>query len=239
MRLGLRLDGKEVAAVSGDGHDLVRYRDDGSEISVATFAADMSDPCYDYGGVLWIGGSGLGRESGHRLWAINATVDADDEDAAAPQHVPTPWLGQRLVQAAVVSPEGSRVAVISEVRRGSGSTLEIAGVVRRANGLPIKTSPQTFRIGAELVEMIEAVWVGPTTLAVIGRRDKQAVLQPYLVHVGGQVEAMTESPGAVGITTTGDDKDVVLISDKQRVFQRSGGRWQELKPLTGAVVAGK
>ena len=239
VRLGLRLDGKEVAAVSGDGQDLVRYRDDGSQISVATFAADMSDPCYDYGGVLWIGGSGLGRESGHRLWAINATVDADDEDAAAPQHVPTPWLGQRLVQAAVVSPEGSRVAVISEVRRGSGSTLEIAGVVRRANGLPIKTSPQTFRIGAELVEMIEAVWVGPTTLAVIGRRDKQAVLQPYLVHVGGQVEAMTERPGAVGITTTGDDKDVVLISDKQRVFQRSGGRWQELKPLTGAVVAGK
>ena len=87
--------------------------------------------------------------------------------------------------------------------------------------------------------MIEAVWVGPTTLAVIGRRDKQAVLQPYLVHVGGQVEAMPERPGAVGITTTGDDKDVVLISDKQRVFQRSGGRWQELKPLTGAVVAGK
>lgn len=237
-RLALRLDGKEIAAVSSKGSHLVRYREDGTHTDVASFAADMAYPCYDYGGVLWVGGSGLGRESGHRLWAINATVDVTDEDAAAPKHVPTPWLGSRLVQAAVVSPEGSRIAVISEEIPGAGSRLEIAGVARRANGLPTKTSPQTFRIGASLVEMIEAVWVGPTTLAVIGRQDKQAVLQPYLVHVGGQVEPMTERPGAVSITTTGDDKDVVLTSADRRVFQRSGGRWQELKPLTGVVTAG-
>ena len=237
-RLALRLDGKEVAAVSRSGRDLVRYREDGDHIDVPTFAAGMSDPCYDYGGVLWVGGSGLGRESGNRLWAINATVDATDVKAAAPRHVPTPWLGSRLVQAAVVSPEGSRIAVISEEVPGAGSTLEVTGVVRRANGLPIKTSPKTFRLGASLVQMIDAVWVGPTTLAVIGRRDKQAVLQPYLVHVGGQVEPMTERPGAVDITTTGDDKDVVLTTEGDRVFQRSGGRWQELKALTGAVAAG-
>lgn len=237
-RLALRLDGKEIAAVSEQGRELVRYREDGTHITVPSFAADMAYPCYDYGGVLWVGGSGLGRESGHRVWAINATVDASDEDGAAPKHVPTPWLGARLVQAAVVSPEGSRIALISEERRGAGSILEIAGVVRRANGLPTKTSRQTFRIAASLVEMIEAVWVGPTTLAVIGRQDKQAVLQPYLVHVGGPVEAMTERPGAEGITTTGDDKDVVLTTPEGRVYQRTGGRWQRLKPLTGVVTAG-
>ncbi|MDN5717823.1 MAG: LpqB family beta-propeller domain-containing protein, partial [Janibacter sp.] len=237
-RLALRLDGKEIAAVSSKGSELVRYGEDGTHTQVASFAADMAYPCYDYGGVLWVGGSGLGRESGHRLWAINATVDVTDEDAAAPQHIPTPWLGSRLVQAAVVSPEGSRIAVISEEIPRAGSRLEIAGVARQANGLPTKTSPRTFRIGASLVEMIEAVWVGSSTLAVIGRQDKQAVLQPYLVHVGGQVEPMTERPGAVSITTTGDDKDVVLTSAGGRVFQRSGGRWQELKPLTGVVTAG-
>lgn len=237
-RLGLRLDGRELAAVTRNGRELVRYRDDGTHVDVPTFAADLTTPCYDYGGVMWVGGSGLGRENGNRLWAINATVDPADESASAPKHVPAPWLGRRLVRAAVISPEGSRIAVLSEELPGAGSTLEIAGVARQSNGLPTKTSPQTFRIGAQLVEMIDAVWVGPTTLAVIGRRDRQAVLQPYLVHVGGRVEAMTERAGATGITTTGDDKDVVLTTPGQRVFQRSGGRWQELKPLTGVVAAG-
>ena len=238
-RLALRIDGKEVAAVDRTGRQLVRYNEDGTHTDVPTFAADMCHPCYDYGGVLWVGGSGLGREAGHRLWAINATVDPTDEDAAKPQYIPTPWLGSRLVQAAVISPEGSRIAVISEQIPHAGSTLEVAGVVRRANGLPTKTSPQTFRVGASLVEMTEAVWVDQTTLAVIGRKDKQTVLQPYLVHVGGQVEPMAERPGAVSITTTGDDKDVVLTSAGGRVFQRSGGRWQELTALTGVVTAGK
>lgn len=49
---------------------------------------------------------------------------------------------------------------------------------------------------------------------------------------------MTERPGAISVTTTGDDKDVVLTTPSNRVFQRSGGRWQELKALTGVVTAG-
>lgn len=236
--LGLRLDGKELGAVDRTRRLLTRHRDGGPSIKVPTFAAGMTRPCYDFGGVMWVGGSGLGRESGHRLWAINTTVDPKDVDGSSPQHVPTAWLGQRLVQAAVVSPEGSRIAVISEEVPGAGSTLEVAGIVRKTNGLPIRTSPQTFRLGAELVEIIDAVWVGPSTLAVLGRRDQQAMLQPYLVHVGGKVEAMTERPGATGVTTTGDDKDVVLVTAGHHVFQRSGGRWQEIRRLTGVVTAG-
>lgn len=236
--LGLRPDGKEVAAVDRRREELARHRDDGTVVDVSPFAADMTRPSYDYGGVLWVGGLGLGRESGHRLWAINATVDPEDLTEAAPQHVPAPWLNGRIVVAAVVAPEGSRIAVISEEQRGTGSTLDISGVARRANGLPTKTSSQSIRVAADLVEMIDAVWVGQSTLAVLGRRDKQTSMQPYLVHVGGQVTAMTERPRMTLVTTTGDDKDVVLTSRGGRVFQRSGARWQELKPLTGVVTAG-
>lgn len=237
-RLALRVDGKELAMVDGRGRDLVRLRDDRSRIEVPTFAADLTRPCYDYGGVLWVGGAGLGRESGNRLWAINATADPEDEAASAPRRIPAPWLGRRYVRAAVVSPEGSRIAVVSEETPHTGSTLEVAGVVRRSNGLPSKLSPQTFRLAAELVEMIDAVWVGPTTLAVLGRRDKQAQLQPYLVDVGGKVEPMAERAGAVRITTTGDDKDVVLATPGRRIFQRAGGRWVEQPLLDGVVSAG-
>ncbi|MEN3123561.1 GerMN domain-containing protein [Janibacter sp. LM] len=237
-RLGLRLDAKELATVDGRGRDLVRLRDDRSRIEVPTFAADLTRPCYDYGGVLWVGGAGLGRESGNRLWAINATADPQDESASAPRRIPAPWLGRRYVRAAVVSPEGSRIAVVSEESPHTGSMLEVAGVVRRSNGLPTKLSAQTFRVAAELVEMIDAVWVEPTTLAVLGRRDKQAQLQPYLVHVGGKVEPMAERAGALRVMTTGDDTDVVLTTPGGRVFQRAGGRWVEQPLLDGVVSAG-
>lgn len=236
--LGLRPDGKELAAVNRRGTEMARWRDNGSVVDVPPFAAEMTRPSYDYGGVLWVGGSGLGRESGHRLWAINATVDPEDEVESAPKHVPAPWLGSRLVRAAVVSPEGSRIAVISEEKPGTGSTLDISGVVRRTNGLPTKTSPRALRIAADLVEMLDTVWVDQSTLVVIGRRDKQTQMQPYLVGVGGTVEPMTARSGAVRVTTTGDDQDVVLTSKGGRVFQRAGGRWQELHALDGVVTAG-
>ena len=236
--VGLRPDGKELAVIDREQRELSRYRDDGSVVQVSPFAAAMSRPCYDYGGVLWVGGLGLGREDGRRLWAINATVDPEDLTEAAPKHVPAPWLEQRFVVAAVVSPEGSRIAVISEARRGTGSILEVAGVARRANGLPTKTSPEAFRVAADLVEMVDAVWVGESALAVIGRRDDQEEMQPYIVQVGGRVQTMAPRPNMTMVTTTGDHKDVVLMNDRGRVFERSGGRWQELKPLTGVVTSG-
>lgn len=238
QEIGVSPDGKEFAALDEKGTEVTRYRDDGTVVSVPPFAAGMTRPNYDYGGVLWLGGAGVGREAGHRLWAINATVDPEDLSKSAPKHVVAPWLGKRFVRSAVVSPEGSRIAVISEERARTGSTLDIVGVARRANGLPTKTSPKSFRIAARLVEMTDAVWVDLSTLAVIGRRDEEKEFHPYLVGVGGDVRALPERSGAVRITTTGDEQDVVLTSKGGRVWQLAGARWQELDALDGVAAGG-
>lgn len=230
-------DVKELAGVSGEGTELARWRDDGRVVSVPAFAADLTRPGYDYGGVLWVGGAGVGRESGHRLWAINAAVDPDEGSAAAPKHIEAAWLGDRLVKAAVVSPEGGRIAVISQRRPEDGSVLEVAGVARRANGLPTTTSPQAFRIGARLVEMSDAVWVGQATLAVIGRRDKERKMRPFLVDVGGEVRTLPERTGVSTVTSTAGEREVVVGTPGGRMWQLVGGGWQELKALSGVVVA--
>ena len=105
--------------------------------------------------------------------------------------------------------------------------------------LPMKTSPHAFRLAADLVEMVDVAWVGNARLVVIGRRDKQKGMQPYLVDVGGRVTALAGRPGTTMATTTGDHEDVVLTSPGGRVFQRLGRqRWFEVEPLDGVVVAG-
>src|SRR5699024_6695523 len=194
--LALRSDGSEAAGVTDKGFELVRWRSSSKDepIVVPAFAANLTRPCYDNGSVLWVGGVGLGSEVGHRLFHINTRADLDDVEGSGPRYVPTPWLEANYVVAAVVSADGSRIAVISEVYPGQGSDLWVSGIVRESNGLPEGTSPDAVQAGADLIEMLDVVWVEPTTLAVIGRHDKQEHMSPYLVGVNGEVTALSWPP---------------------------------------------
>lgn len=237
-RLALSPDAKEVAGVSGEATEIARWRADGTVHPVPTFATDLTRPVYDYGGVLWVAGQGVGTQDGTSVWAINAAADIHDERASAPTGLATPWLEDRLVQSLAVSPEGSRIAVVSVPPGGGSSILEVAGVARSANGLPTSFSRSTLRVAARLVVIRDVVWVGSTTLAVIGREDKERALRPYLVEVGGEITRLPQQRGAVEVTSAGGKREIVLGDGKRRVWTRTGARWQLLSTIEGVVVAG-
>src|SRR5699024_2137518 len=153
------------------------------------------------------------------------------------------------VVAAVVSADGSRIAVISEVYPGQGSDLWVSGIVRESNGLPEGTSPDAVQAGADLIEMLDVVWVEPTTLAVIGRHDKQEHMSPYLVGVNGEVTALSWPPlGAarkkkdaepVAVTTTDGADAIIVTSADGRLWQRLGDTgWTEIELISDVVTAG-
>ncbi|WP_068253774.1 GerMN domain-containing protein [Janibacter corallicola] len=250
-RLALRSDGSEAAGVTDKGFELVRWRSSSKDepIVVPAFAANLTRPCYDNGSVLWVGGVGLGSEVGHRLFHINTRADLDDVEGSGPRYVPTPWLEANYVVAAVVSADGSRIAVISEVYPGQGSDLWVSGIVRESNGLPEGTSPDAVQAGADLIEMLDVVWVEPTTLAVIGRHDKQEHMSPYLVGVNGEVTALSWPPlGAarkkkdsepVAVTTTDGADAIIVTSADGRLWQRLGDTgWTEIELISDVVTAG-
>lgn len=236
QHLALSTDAKEVAAISDEGTEIARWRDDGSVVAVPTFATELRRPCYDYGGVLWVAGQGVGTQEGSSIFFINARADIQDESATSPSPVPSRWLAGRLVQSFAISPEGSRIAVASAAE-GKASMLEVAGISRLRNGLPSSITPTPMQVGNRLVEIRQVTWVSETRLAVIGRTDEQKQVRPQLVDVGGEITPLPQRGGASEIVTVGGERDIVVGDGHDRAWLRTGATWRRLSGVDAVVAS--
>ena len=228
--LAVTEDGKEVAGVRTSGTELVRWRDDGSSIPVPQFADALTKPAYDSSGVLWIGGRDLVSGEG-QLWAINTAVPPDDP-AARPALVPVSWLGRDPVRAVAISPDRARVAVVAGTSKKAA--IYVSGVVRAPNGLPEGTSTGALPVGGSLVRVRDVAWISATALAVLGQRESDAELRPFVVEVGGQVSSLLPVADARWVMTTGGERDLLVVRGEKPAMTRTGASWRPL-PFEGAV----
>ena len=156
--LALSKGSEEVAAVGGDRAELSRWRGSG-QIRVPYFGSGLTRPTYDTQGVLWVGGKEAGAA---RIWAINTAADPSDAQRTRPTRVGVDWLRKRTVVSVRVAPDGQRVAVISTNSGGADPRVDVAGVVRSANGLPERLA-EPLRVAPALSLARDLVWVDPTT----------------------------------------------------------------------------
>ncbi|WP_370892600.1 LpqB family beta-propeller domain-containing protein, partial [Janibacter sp. GXQ6167] len=233
-QIALSADGAEVTGVDTSGTELMRWRDDGSSVRVPYFADRLVRPRYDGNGVIWVGGRGSGATESIRVWAINATVDPSDP-RSRPAHIPIGWLAGRRVRALDVSPDGSRIAVLSSA--SGGARLDVAGITRQANGLPTGTSGQPLRVATRLVDLVDIVWTTAHQIAVIARRAANEPRGAFLCDVGGEITALPRVPDAQSVTTTAGPQELVVGSGNGHVYQRSGQRFVRLTLPKGATVA--
>ncbi|QAY68867.1 LpqB family beta-propeller domain-containing protein [Xylanimonas protaetiae] len=104
------------------------------------------------------------------------------------------WLEGRTVTSVRVSPEGARVAVVSSGE--GGSTVQVAGIVRDARGVPTAlASPVT--VGASVTGVEQAVWQEESVLALLSR-DESGATSVYLAGVGGLHLAVGGLPRRIG-----------------------------------------
>ena len=75
-----------------------------------------------------------------------------------------------------ISRDGTR-ALVASTRNGQ-SRIDVAGIVRDGRGRPLSlTTP--LLIGAGLTDVVDATWVDPITVAVLGRgRERHAGRSP-------------------------------------------------------------
>ena len=156
----------------------------------------------------------------------------------APRAVDVGWLGGRHVAALRLSPDGQRIAVTSTDANGAEPRLDVAGVVRQPNGLPVSLD-KPLTLAPSMTLMRDLVWTDDTTLAVLGRKASSQVVRPWFVPLGGPITAGPEIAGAQWITTVNGERGLVVVTDKDEVLIRAGNRWQPVGEGSAFLVAGR
>ena len=230
----LSADGKEVAAVGGDRGQLARWRGK-TQVQLLTFGSLLTRPTYDLHGLLWVAGRDKGAT---RIWALDTRSDPSVTAKAVPQVVAVAWLADRRVVSLRVSPDGQRVAVVSTDADGNNPRLDVAGVARSGNDMPLGLAPP-LSLAPTLTLVRDVVWVDDATLVALGRKNARQVIRPWTVPLGGQVAAGPEIAGARTITTINGERGLVVTTDGGQVLIRAGSRWQPVGEGSDLLVAGR
>lgn len=232
--LALSPSGVELAGTSADA--LSRWRR-GTRYEAPRFATDLGRVCYDRHDVLWAGGIGV-QVPRERLFAFNAAASPADPLRSAARPVAVSWLTDRRVLGCHVSPQGSRIALITDAGADTAPQLDIGAVVRTTNGLPIAVIGQQS-VGARFASVTDAVWLNETLLGVLGRThptgsgaetaeddpDDPDRLQPFLLTVGGRSVALPTLSGATRITSTGGERNLIVVTADEQIMVRVGPQW--------------
>ncbi|MBK8469058.1 MAG: GerMN domain-containing protein [Actinomycetales bacterium] len=232
-------DGTDVAAVAAGGTGLARWHDR-VRVEIPPFSAVFSRPSYDPQGWLWMAGSTTGLR---QLWTF-ATADAALQ---SPVPVRADWLSERLVTAFGLSRDGTRVAVTSSALTGSDARLDVAGIVRDANGRP--TSLAAPHRQADPLERVgELAWLDDTTLAVLGSGRAQEPVRPWIVQLGQGIglrrigiaapasDLIAPVEGARFLVSTSGPRGLVVLTEPAGVLVRVGGSWREVEGATELAV---
>jgi len=239
--LAMSPDGSDLAAVGGDLRELSRWHGS-TQVRVPAFGSALTKPSYDTRGRLWVAGL---ADRVPRIW----TFDTTRPQASVPVPLDVPWLNGRVVVNLRVSPDGTRVAVISRLPSDQDYRLDVAGVVRSASGEPASLAVP-YRQGEPLRRYLDVVWLDPMTMAVLGRVLDADPIRPFLVDVGqgvglrrrGQLDPaqtlIAPVKDAVSLTTTGGSRGLVVMTSTPAIMVRVGSAWVKLPTGTELVIAG-
>lgn len=246
--LAVAPDLSELAATSGDGEALIRWRRDpaeptgGQSAIQAPFGRTLTRPAYDAAGGLWIGGSTEGEPA---LWVFDPGSDLRQ---GTPRRVRATWLAEGRITGLRISPEGARVAVLLAPRQGP-VRLAVAGIQRDEAGRAIGLADPLF-IGGSLLTANGVTWTSGHSVAVVGRAverptESASTTQSdhaLVVGVDGKLderfgELPPEAAGGRPVSS-GPTRGLMVAAPSGRVYQAVAGGWQQVAEATDLVVPG-
>ncbi len=232
--LALSLDGRQVAGVDPGRASLSLWTDD--EHSQATgLGGALGDPSFDRLGYLWVGAVGSKRSPATRLWALDLGERSGARGAAYP--IAADWLAHRRVVESKVAPDGQRLVVLSTDAEGADARLDLAGIVRGAGGRPSRLAAP-LEVSATVTGVQGLAWLDNESLTTLGGKDP-TTLRPYVVGLGGDIRALTRTPGAISVASPAGERAILVVTLKGEVLARSGSRWVAIADGTDVLVAGR
>lgn len=232
--VGLATDSEltELAAVAADRRSLWRWRE-GQEEVLPAIGTGLTTPSFDRLDGLFVGGRSA---QGPQVWVVD-TSDRLGSTVARP--LEAPWLTEATqVVGLQVAPDDQRVALHLRDANG-GDRLGLAGIVRDTEGRPVSlTEPATIAPTVRTVTDVE--WLGPTTLAVLGRVGAATTDEPHLLQLGGWLRALSPVDEAVGVrgVPSAEDTALVVLNDRGRIYTQDGVTWSIARNGDDLVVPG-
>ncbi len=239
VNLATSSDGSDVAGVSQSRTELARWRGSAG-ITVPPFGTALTNPMYASDGRLWIAGLASGAP---RIWTFDAGTLS-----GRPNEISAAWLEGRQIVNLSVSPDATRVAVLSKLPNDTDYRLDVAGIVRNDAGLATALA-EPYRQGEPLVRFVDVTWLDQVTIAVLARQKDGAPLRPFKVDLGqgvglrrvGQLELdqtlIKELPDATSLTSRGGVRGLVVMTP-QAAFLRAGNAWAQQSDASEIIVGG-
>lgn len=152
---------------------------------------------------------------------IRAVPLGEQEDGTARQ-VSTPWLAPgETVRALQVGHTGTRAALL--VESGDSVSLQVAGVVRGADGVPSSlTEPQTLETS---VPTEDVFWVDDVTLVVTAYADDaDEKVEPQVISLDGSRRTLNPLAGLTGLSA--GDSQSFYAETENGVYLLLGSSWR-------------
>jgi hypothetical protein len=145
--------------------------------------------------------------------------------------VAVPWLGTGRILSLRISPEGTRALLV--VQRGAGTEVVVSGVVRGADGTPLRLAGGALRLLPDLTAGVDAGWRDPLQMAVLGVRSGSPKTFVWVVRAGGDVSALgseiSAKQQAVGLAVSGASVDTyVRTAAGGALLSSLGGGWKAI-----------
>ena len=229
-------DGADIAGVSRSRAELARWRGE-TGTTLPPFGTALTNPMYASDGRLWVAGMDPGGVA--KVWTFDSSTLA-----AAPTPVKAPWLVGRQVINLSVSPDATRIAVLSRLPNDSDYRLDVAGVVRNGDGLATALA-EPYRQGEPLTRFVDVMWLDQMTMAVLAREKDGAALRPFRVDLGQGVglrrvndqTLIKELPDATSLTSRGGVRGLIVMT-QQAAYLRAGNAWAQQESVSEIIVGG-
>lgn len=238
--LAMSSDGTDIAGVAVSRADLTRWHG-GVATTTPPFATALTNPMYASDGRLWVAGLEQGRAG---VW----TFDSAKPGVSQPAEVKVAWLEGRQVINLAVSPDATRVAVLSKLPDDTDFRLDVAGIVLGGNGIPTSLA-QPYRQGEPLTRFVDLAWLDTMAVVVLAQAKEGDPLRPFKVDLGqgvglrrvGQLDLeqtlISKVPTATAITSRGGVRGLIVMTPQDALI-RAGNAWAEQGGVTEIVVGG-
>ncbi len=236
--LAMSADGSDLAAVSADATSLSRWHGTAAA-AVEGLGTSLTRPAYEGQSRLWV--AGLGSDGAAHVWWIDATKPS----GGSAHVVNTSWLQGRVPLSMAVSPDASRVALITRATSGGDTRLEVCGIVRDPAGTPTALA-KGYRQGEPLTRLVDATWIDDRTMAALASLQDTDAVRVFTVDLGQGVGLRrvglsdptlgTPVPGAKAVVSAGGNRGFAVMTLAPSVVVRAGSTWRRLGAATELAV---